>query len=788
MKRLLSIILSVSLVLLQAPLSNASLAYALDNDLTQARQDVAKSMGMTLPSTSEELDWDAIESDESIAKDRLVISFMPEVSLDEAQKFVSSKDWKADGCVISWKDNGLKCFAVTLPSDSTLKKCMEQAEASSLVLTVELDAICYLADQVESNPNVYPNPTYPVDTTSFGWHQQSIVLDLAWGFLEEATTSVAVLDTGIYAIPDLIDTVDFDNGYDVVNNSSLGTPIATHGTEVSAVISAQYTDNQGVSGVSKGATVIPINIAYSNDDGEIVSNNSYIAAGIRNVINNSSISNLRVINISFGSSSQGSAETYNYLQDAINDAHDSGVSVVASAGNEGENLATYPSDMENVISVIATNRAGVKADFSTYGSGKDISAPGVNIVTATYLSDLQEYETKSVNGTSFSAPIVSGVLAMMYSINSDLTTSQAEKILLKTASNGGQGFTNEYGYGNVNAAAAVYASKCFDNFERLWGEYALDTMTAISNEAFLNTEQEGLSEGSDYAIVCTMASYYDALSAAGLAGILDCPVLITDSSSLSTQTAQELQRLGVSKVYIAGGLSALSSDVESEIASLDCVESTERIAGENARQTATEIFDEGNTEGTWGDTALITTWRSYYDGLSASSYAYAQKAPLFITNTNDELDSYSLDALEEGGFTKVVILGGTAAVSPTVESQLQTLSTNVEVSRMAGENAYETAKLFAERGLNDGMSAENMCFTTVLSYYDALCASSLAGRLNAPILYADIYTDGSDYSIQAQRFVQDYFVQFEQGYILGGTSALSDNVVVSLTRALLWSD
>ena len=488
MKRLLSIILSVSLVLLQAPLSNASLAYALDNDLTQARQDVAKSMGMTLPSTSEELDWDAIESDESIAKDRLVISFMPEVSLDEAQKFVSSKDWKADGCVISWKDNGLKCFAVTLPSDSTLKKCMEQAEASSLVLTVELDAICKMSDPV------------------------------------------------------------------------------------------------------------------------------------------------------------------------------------------------------------------------------------------------------------------------------------------------------------VNDLNRTDASKCFDNFERLWGEYALDTMTAISNEAFLNTEQEGLSEGSDYAIVCTMASYYDALSAAGLAGILDCPVLITDSSSLSTQTAQELQRLGVSKVYIAGGLSALSSDVESEIASLDCVESTERIAGENARQTATEIFDEGNTEGTWGDTALITTWRSYYDGLSASSYAYAQKAPLFITDTNDELDSYSLDALEEGGFTKVVILGGTAAVSPTVESQLQTLSTNVEVSRMAGENAYETAKLFAERGLNDGMSAENMCFTTVLSYYDALCASSLAGRLNAPILYADIYTDGSDYSIQAQRFVQDYFVQFEQGYILGGTSALSDNVVVSLTRALLWSD
>lgn len=123
----------------------------------------------------------------------------------------------------------------------------------------------------------------------------------------------------------------------------------------------------------------------------------------------------RVINMSFGTTS-----SVRSLQDAIKQAASQPVLLVASAGNSSDTQKNYPAAYSSVISVAATNAAGQKTSWSTYGSTVDFSAPGENVTTPTWGGG-----TASVSGTSFSAPFVAGVLARILSALPDLTPRKA---------------------------------------------------------------------------------------------------------------------------------------------------------------------------------------------------------------------------------------------------------------------------------------------------------------------------------------------------------------------------
>ena len=590
---------------------------------------------------------------------------------------------------------------------------------------------------------------------------------------------MAVLDTGVWAVPDLQANLDLDNAWDAVSESPMsGDPIHPHGTWVAGVISAQTDDDQGVSGVSHNAKIVPVNIASSVKGNLAYAKNDHIALAIEHVINSNDIDNLRVINISFG----GRGEAKGSLQTAINHAVEKGVSVVCSAGNENTDALYTPSDLNNVISVIATTITERWVDStdqskgSCYGPAKDIAAPGYCIKTVS--TDMDTHGIAYCTGTSFSAPIVSGVLALMYAANPNLTAADAEYYLENTATDLGEpGFDNEFANGLVNAKAAVLSVASEDAlFTRLAGDYVVNTMDAIVSEGFLNGVY-GDKNGSDTVIVATMDSYYDALTAASLAGIKNCPILLTDPETLSPETASLIGRLGVSKAYIVGGPSAVSLDVEQQISDLSGVNEVERLWGDYARDTAMAIYREGTREGAWGDTAIVCTVNSYLDGLAASPYSFAKGAPIFLVNSDLVLEDDALSAIASGGFKKVIVMGGTSAVSSAIGTQLFGVVNNI--SRMAGDDAYETARLFANRCLEDGMQMNGAAVTTAQSYYDALCAGPLCGRANAPILYAD-----EEYTESAETFFTTYAPFINRGYVLGGYSAVPKSVIQELKAAI----
>lgn len=303
--------------------------------------------------------------------------------------------------------------------------------------------------------------------------------------------------------------------------------------------------------------------------------------------------------------------------------------------------------------------------------------------------------------------------------------------------------------------------------ERLAGATALGTMTAISSKGFASGSCSSV-------VVATMSGYWDALTAASYAGLKNCPVLITDGERLSSETAGEIERLGVKTVYIAGGTAAVSSSVAASIKKIPGVARATRLAGDTAIGTSLAIYQAG--KGSWGKIAVVATSYTFQDALSASPYAYARQAPVFLANaTTKQLDSQVVSAIRNGDFTRVLIAGGTAAISSSVEKQLS----GITCVRKGGATAYETSAAVARWCVSQGMKADNTGVATGRDYYDALTGAALCGKNDAVLILA-----ADDYEAAATSFIKSNKASIKHAYVFGGPAAVSAKTYTVLQSAL----
>lgn len=312
-------------------------------------------------------------------------------------------------------------------------------------------------------------------------------------------------------------------------------------------------------------------------------------------------------------------------------------------------------------------------------------------------------------------------------------------------------------------ALTLNVSKSTTPVTRLQGNGALDTMKAIENEAFASA---------DVAIIATNSTYQDALTASSLAGLENAPVLLTEPDTLSVQTSQELTRLGVKGVYIIGGTAAVSTDVESAIQDLGI--STARIAGDNAVETANAIYEQG--KGKWGSTAVVTTSTAFQDALSYAPYAYAENSPIFLCNGDHVLNATTLADIKAGGFDRVLILGGNAAVATSVRDQL---GSDLYGGRLAGADCYDTSREIALWEISQGMDANQLAVATASTFQDALTGAAMCGKNESVLVLADV---GHETCID--RVIAPNSGSILSAYILGGTAAVPDTVADDLAAAL----
>ena len=323
---------------------------------------------------------------------------------------------------------------------------------------------------------------------------------------------------------------------------------------------------------------------------------------------------------------------------------------------------------------------------------------------------------------------------------------------------------------------------------RLSGNVRYDTMGAIVQEAYPGR--------ADTVIVASGENYPDALAASGLSGLLNAPVVLTDTYQLSARADGQLSRLRPSRVIVVGGTSAVSDDVFDQI-SKRVMAPTEadvvRIAGTTRRDTANEIFAQakkqhakGQPDQTWNaDTAIVATGENFVDALSISSLAKQKSYPVFLSG-QDGLDASTVKAIRDHGFANVIIAGGAQAVPRSVVSQLKTAGVDgSNIHRIGGATRYQTSLQIAQYQSEFYKAKLNRpVFATGENFPDALVGGVLAGRKATPVVLVSPDTAVNKEALNWIKSTGKFNPDTDFAYVLGGIDAVSEEVSEEISSIL----
>lgn len=219
-----------------------------------------------------------------------------------------------------------------------------------------------------------------------------------------AGVAIAVIDTGVdLTHPDLI--ASLLDGYNFGDGNATPQDLLGHGTKVAGIIAATLNNNIGVTGLAPEAKILPLKINAA-DSG------TFTSVQLANAIDYAVSRGVQIINLSLTVDNQTQL-----VRDAIQNALNQGIFVVASAGNQGGAVA-FPANMAGVIGVASSDQSNQLAVFSNFGPEITIAAPGVDIFTTALGNGYG-----SASGTSYSTPMVTAAIADMRSINPALSSS-----------------------------------------------------------------------------------------------------------------------------------------------------------------------------------------------------------------------------------------------------------------------------------------------------------------------------------------------------------------------------
>jgi len=249
--------------------------------------------------------------------------------------------------------------------------------------------------------------------------------------------TVAMLDTGLSP-----GTANILKGGSITQYDMTGagdTPPVGHGDMVASLLAGAT----GEQGIVPGSSIMSVRVLDSTGQGDVFG----VSDGIYTAVEQGA----KVLSLSLGSNT-----STNILQSAVDYAISQGVTIVASAGNDGNGAISYPAAYSGVVAVGSIDATGQRASFSDYGPELDLMAPGVGLSTVTTGGNM------SFSGTSASAPLVAGAIASLMSTNPGMTSQQAVDLLTQYADFAGPvtgAATNEfYGSGVVDLGRVLNRS------------------------------------------------------------------------------------------------------------------------------------------------------------------------------------------------------------------------------------------------------------------------------------------------------------------------------------------
>ncbi|NPD30666.1 hypothetical protein HLV37_02070 [Eggerthellaceae bacterium zg-1084] len=283
-------------------------------------------------------------------------------------------------------------------------------------------------------------------------------------------------------------------------------------------------------------------------------------------------------------------------------------------------------------------------------------------------------------------------------------------------------------------------------WDRIGGQTALDTMErAVLSGDFgfvprRDTDHYSYSSperpAPDCVVVCTSEGWWDALSASGLAGIENAPVLMTTPGELSSQAREVIERLRPSRAIVVGGEAAVSARVESQLAEL-VGSRPERIWGDTAVDTSLAVL---RSRDGWSRTAFVATSATFQDALSAGPYAYARRCPVVLADARGILSPEAAEAVGSGAFDEAVVLGGEAAIPASETHRTGAASP----TRVWGATAVGTCASLIDWAAARGYRFWGGGVATVYGYHDALVAAACCGRHEVGLALVGEGRDGQD--------------------------------------------
>ena len=379
----------------------------------------------------------------------IVIRFNPDFPEKERNQFLSDTNIKIKKHIAA-----LNYHILSLPDGMTYYDALVLLKRKKILYTAEPNYLIPVK-------NIPDDPKFSLQwglnntADSSGTEDADIDASEAWD-IETGSREViiAVIDTGVdYNHEDLRDNiwhnsneipdnnVDDDNngyiddivGWDFVDASSgysgedYNDPdndpmdMLGHGTHVAGIAAAAAGNGTGIAGVAYGSRIMAVRAGYKDLSGSGVLESADAAQAILYAADNGA----KIINLSWGDYRES-----NLIKSAIDAAAEKGVVICAAAGNDNSSDLMFPAatDNPNIIAVGATDNNDNRSYYSGYGEWVHVSAPGKNI-----------YSTKPGNsygymsGTSMAVPFVSGVAALLFSNNPDITSLEVKAKIMDSA-------------------------------------------------------------------------------------------------------------------------------------------------------------------------------------------------------------------------------------------------------------------------------------------------------------------------------------------------------------------
>jgi serine protease len=365
-----------------------------------------------------------------------------------------------------------------VPAGVTEEDFVARLQRDPRIKAASLNSICH-AFMIPNDPLYDP----------YQWHFPKIGCPAAWDISTGTDIIVGILDSGIayedYPIPSYeLDTVQsgvttyvqapdlagtaFVPGYDYINNDTHPNDNCSHGTHVAGTMAQTTNNSLGVAGMAFDCKLMPVKVLDYSGTGTAQT----LIDGLEFAADNGA----QVINMSLGW--VPGYDPGPLVHAAIQYAYNAGCVLVAGSGNAGVGIVSYPAAYSEVIAVGATRYDDELADYSQYGTAQELTAPGGDIYVdqngdgygdgvlqqtfAGYdpgppevLADPTDIGYWFFDGTSMASPHVTALVAMMIA-NGQTGIENIRTILQESAVDlGSPGWDQYYGYGRIDAYAAL---------------------------------------------------------------------------------------------------------------------------------------------------------------------------------------------------------------------------------------------------------------------------------------------------------------------------------------------